>query len=94
MDPSMFATLIGLICNYHQEQGAAEHLDRQTFIGWLQHHRAWKAKEYHREHRRYLKWGRQFATRWAPGHHRKTDADSRPAIHFDRTSRSDQIQRI
>lgn len=40
MDPSMFATLIGLICNYHQEQGAAEHLDRQTFIGWLQHHRA------------------------------------------------------
>lgn len=39
MDPIIFATLIGLLCNYRQEKGAREALTHQTFIEWLEYHR-------------------------------------------------------
>jgi hypothetical protein len=36
---SAFATLIGLLCNYRQEQGAREALNHQKFVEWLEYHR-------------------------------------------------------
>ena len=43
MDPltlaGTFATIMGLVCNYRQEKGAAEALDYQKFIDWLEYHR-------------------------------------------------------
>ena len=43
MDPltlaGAYATVIGLICNYRQEKGAAEALDSQKFFEWLEYHR-------------------------------------------------------
>ena len=34
-----FGTIMGLICNYRQEKGAADALTHQKFIEWLEYHR-------------------------------------------------------
>jgi hypothetical protein len=34
-----FATIVGLICNFRQERGAAATLDHQQFMEWLEYHR-------------------------------------------------------
>jgi hypothetical protein len=43
MDPitaaTSFSTIVGLICNFRQENGAREALDHQQFIEWLEYHR-------------------------------------------------------
>lgn len=39
MDATLFATLVGLICNFRQEKGAREALDHQKFMEWLEYHR-------------------------------------------------------
>ena len=43
MDPNIvatnLATLVGLLCNFQQERGAREQLDRAKFLDWLGAHR-------------------------------------------------------
>jgi len=38
MDPTIFATIIGLICNYRQEKGATDAGGHQQFMEWLAQH--------------------------------------------------------